>query len=195
LRMCSPRSTPPWPAGRGLTSMHSAVTTRNSDVRSDVQTLARQDDQPRLTTIFFCLLTMNHHPLHTDAHYAEEPKHRVSGATSLWGISCTASRSGMSVADISGKAIGQSRGRVAQAREPNLPRRHDLRRDHRARQNASRPAKPTAASSPSRREPSINEASAFASSSAGVMVPKREAGELQPADHPGRRELTWARER
>jgi acyl dehydratase len=40
----------------------------------------------------FCLLTMNHHPLHSDAHYAQT---QTQYSLAL----------GMSVADISGKAI------------------------------------------------------------------------------------------
>ena len=35
----------------------------------------------------FCLLTMNHHPLHLDAHYAEGP--RSSAATSSWATTST----------------------------------------------------------------------------------------------------------
>ena len=52
----------------------------------------------------FCLLTMNHHPLHLDAHYARGD-HRSSARTSWSATTSTRSCSGMSVPDISGKAI------------------------------------------------------------------------------------------
>ncbi len=50
----------------------------------------------------FCMLTMNHHPLHIDAHYAAETQHaqRLVVGTLVFSIAV-----GMSVPDISGKAI------------------------------------------------------------------------------------------
>ena len=51
----------------------------------------------------FCLLTMNHHPLHLDAHYAEtqtEFKRNVVVGNYIYSLLL-----GMSVADVSGKAI------------------------------------------------------------------------------------------
>jgi acyl dehydratase len=50
----------------------------------------------------FCMLTMNHHPLHTDANYAEDtPFHqRVVVGSLVFSIAL-----GMTVADVSGKAI------------------------------------------------------------------------------------------
>lgn len=50
----------------------------------------------------FCLLTMNHHPLHLDAHYAEGTQ---QGRIVVVGNYVYALLLGMSVADISGKAI------------------------------------------------------------------------------------------
>src|SRR5712691_6336788 len=50
----------------------------------------------------FCMLTMNHNPLHIDANYAEETQHRqrlVAGPL-IFSIAL-----GMSVGDVSGKAI------------------------------------------------------------------------------------------
>ena len=51
----------------------------------------------------FCLLTMNHHPLHLDAHYAETStqfQRNVVVGNYIYSILL-----GMSVADVSGKAI------------------------------------------------------------------------------------------
>jgi acyl dehydratase len=51
----------------------------------------------------FCLLTMNHHPLHTDAHYAATQtqfKRNVVVGNLVYSLAL-----GMSVADVSGKAI------------------------------------------------------------------------------------------
>ena len=51
----------------------------------------------------FCLLTMNHHPLHLDAHYAQETtdfKRNVVVGNYVYSLLL-----GMSVADVSGKAI------------------------------------------------------------------------------------------
>ena len=61
------------------------------------KTITEADDH------LFCLLTMNHHPLHTDAHYAEtktEFKRNVVVGNLVYSLAL-----GMSVADISGKAI------------------------------------------------------------------------------------------
>ena len=51
----------------------------------------------------FCLLTMNHHPLHLDRHYAEETTQ--FGQNVVVGNYVYSILLGMSVADISGKAI------------------------------------------------------------------------------------------
>lgn len=50
----------------------------------------------------FCMLTMNHHPLHIDANYAEETqfKQRVVVGSLVFSVVL-----GMTVADVSGKAI------------------------------------------------------------------------------------------
>jgi acyl dehydratase len=51
---------------------------------------------------WFCLMTMNHHPLHIDAHYASGTQHgqRLVVGTLVFSLVV-----GMSVADISGRAI------------------------------------------------------------------------------------------
>ena len=51
----------------------------------------------------FCLLTMNHHPLHLDAHYAEGSTQ--FGRNVVVGNYVYSLLLGMSVADVSGKAI------------------------------------------------------------------------------------------
>ena len=51
----------------------------------------------------FCLLTMNHHPLHLDAHYAEESTQ--FGQNVVVGNYVYSLLLGMSVPDVSGKAI------------------------------------------------------------------------------------------
>ena len=51
----------------------------------------------------FCLLTMNHHPLHLDAHYAQEATE--FGRNVVVGNYVYSLLLGMSVPDVSGKAI------------------------------------------------------------------------------------------
>jgi acyl dehydratase len=51
----------------------------------------------------FCLITMNHHPLHLDAHYAESST--SFGRNVVVGNLIYSLLLGMSVADVSGKAI------------------------------------------------------------------------------------------
>ena len=51
----------------------------------------------------FCLITMNHHPLHTDAHYAETETQ--FGKNVVVGNLVYSLVLGMSVPDVSGKAI------------------------------------------------------------------------------------------
>ena len=51
----------------------------------------------------FCLITMNHHPLHLDAHYAEETTE--FGRNVVVGNLIYSLLIGMSVPDVSGKAI------------------------------------------------------------------------------------------
>lgn len=60
------------------------------------RTISEADDT------WFCLLTMNQHPVHIDAHYAKSTQHgqRLVVGTLVFSIAV-----GMSVADISGRAI------------------------------------------------------------------------------------------
>jgi acyl dehydratase len=61
------------------------------------KTVTESDDH------LFCLLTMNHHPLHLDAHYAGETTQ--FGKNVVVGNYVYSVLLGMSVADVSGKAI------------------------------------------------------------------------------------------
>ena len=61
------------------------------------KTITEYDDH------LFCAITMNHHPLHTDAHYAETKTH--FGKNVVVGNLVYSLALGMSVADIIGKAI------------------------------------------------------------------------------------------
>ncbi len=84
------------------------------------KTVTESDDH------LFCLLTMNHHPLHLDAHYAETStqfKRNVVVGNYIYSI-----------------LLGMSVGRVVAPRGADLPRRHHLRRDHRAGQEGVRVA-------------------------------------------------------
>ena len=80
----------------------------------------------------FCLLTMNHHPLHLDSNYAEETTQ--FGKNVVVGNYVYSILLGMSVPDVSRQGDRQPRDRVPAPRRADLPRRHPLRRDHRARQ-------------------------------------------------------------
>lgn len=61
------------------------------------KTITESDDH------LFCMLTMNHHPLHTNAHYAETSTHfkkNVVVGNLVYSLAL-----GMSVPDVSGRAI------------------------------------------------------------------------------------------
>jgi len=61
------------------------------------KTITEYDDH------LFCMITMNHHPLHTNAHYAEKATH--FGRNVVVGNLVYSLALGMSVPDVSGKAI------------------------------------------------------------------------------------------
>ena len=61
------------------------------------KTITEADDH------LFCMITMNHHPLHTDAHYAETETQ--FGKNVVVGNLVYSLVLGMSVTDVSGKAI------------------------------------------------------------------------------------------
>ena len=150
------------------------------------KTITEADDH------LFCLLTMNHHPLHTDAHYAEtktEFKRNVVVGNLVYSLAL-----GMSVADISGKAI-------ANLEVESLKHENPTFHGDTIYAETTVLDKRESSSKPDRGIITV-ETRAFNQRGERVcifkrrvMVPKREAGELQPADIPaGERELTWARE-
>ena len=64
------------------------------------KTITEADDH------LFCMITMNHHPLHTDAHYAETETQ--FGKNVVVGNLVYSLALGMSVPDVSGKEIGRA---------------------------------------------------------------------------------------
>jgi len=60
------------------------------------RTITEMDD------MLFCMLTMNHNPLHIDAHYAAHTQH---GKRLVVGLLVFSTAVGMSVRDVSGKCI------------------------------------------------------------------------------------------
>ena len=122
------------------------------------KTITEYDDH------LFCMITMNHHPLHTNVWFAEnETRARQQRGRRQPRVLAGARHER---ARRLGRGDRQPRDRDAAAQEPDLPRRHDLRRDPRARQRAS-PPRATAASSPSRRRASTSTASRSATSAQG----------------------------
>ena len=74
------------------------------------KTVTESDDH------LFCLLTMNHHPLHTNAHYAETQTQ--FGRNVVVGNLVYSLALGMSVPDVSGKAIANLEVESLQHRAP-----------------------------------------------------------------------------
>ena len=134
----------------------------------------------------FCLLTMNHHPLHLDAHYAEETtavRHERRGRQ-LRLLAAARHERARRVR----QGDRQPRGRVAAARRPDLPRRHALRRDDRARQVGVASRRTTAASSTSRPIGYNQDGTVVCIFRRKVMVPKRSYRDAAAASSPdGRR--------
>ena len=90
------------------------------------KTITEADDH------LFCMITMNHHPLHTNRWFAEHET--VQGKNVVVGNLVYSLALGMSVPDVSGSRHRQPRGRVAPPPRTDLPRRHHLRRDEGDRQ-------------------------------------------------------------
>ena len=80
----------------------------------------------------FCLLTMNHHPLHLDSNYAEETTQ--FGKNVVVGNYVYSILLGMSVPDISGKAIANLEIESLRHVAPTFHGDTLVRRDDRARQ-------------------------------------------------------------
>ena len=83
------------------------------------KTITEYDDH------LFCMITMNHHPLHTNDWFASES---VQGRNVVVGNLVYSLVLGMSVPDVSGAAIANLEGDAA-AQVSDIPRRHDPRRD------------------------------------------------------------------
>ena len=81
----------------------------------------------------FCLLTMNHHPLHINDVYASQSQ---QGQNVVVGPLVYSIMLGMSVADVSGKAIANLATEELSHPAPGLPRRHAVRRERGARGDA-----------------------------------------------------------
>ena len=67
----------------------------------------------------FCLITMNHHPLHTNEHYASQTQ---QGRNVVVGPLVYSLAVGMTVGDVSGKAIANLATEELIPPEPGLPR-------------------------------------------------------------------------
>ena len=91
------------------------------------KTVTESDDH------LFCLITMNHHPLHLNDVYAEGSQ---QGRNVVVGPLVYSLALGMSVSDVSGKAIANLATEELSHPEPGLPRRHALLRDRGARGQA-----------------------------------------------------------
>jgi acyl dehydratase len=74
------------------------------------KTITEYDDH------LFCMITMNHHPLHTNAHYAETSTQ--FGRNVVVGNLVYSLALGMSVPDVSGKAIANLEVETLQHRAP-----------------------------------------------------------------------------
>ena len=121
------------------------------------KTITEYDDH------LFCMITMNHHPLHTDAYYGETQTQ--FGKNVVVGNLVYSLVLGMSVADVSGVASPTSRSRRFSTRSRrstatrSTPRPRCSTRRHRR-------ASPTAASSRSSRSGSTSAAKRSATSGA-----------------------------
>ena len=93
------------------------------------KTITEYDDH------LFCMITMNHHPLHTNEWFAEHET--VHGKNVVVGNLVYSLVLGMSVPDVSGAAIANLEVETLHAQEADVPRRHDLRRDACARRGES----------------------------------------------------------
>ena len=137
------------------------------------KTITEYDDH------LFCLITMNHHPLHIDAHYAETQtqfKRNVVVGNLVYSLAL-----GMSVPDVSGKAIANLE--VETLRHENPTFHGDTiyaettvvaKRESQSRSDRGVVTVETRAHN--------QRGERVCTSRRKVMVPKRSAGELQPQD-------------
>ena len=89
------------------------------------KTVTESDDH------LFCLITMNHHPLHLNDVYAAKSQ---QGRNVVVGPLVYSLALGMSVSDVSGKAIANLATEEAQASGAGVPRRHAVLRERGARE-------------------------------------------------------------
>ena len=129
------------------------------------KTVTESDDH------FFCLITMNHHPLHLDAHYAETATQ--FGRNVVVGNLIYSLLLGMSVPDVSGRAIANLEVESLRHVAPTFHGDTDLRRDARCSTRRSRSPSPTAASSRSRPGATSRTARMVCVFRRRVMVPKQ----------------------
>ena len=134
----------------------------------------------------FCLLTMNHHPLHLDANYAEETTE--FGKNVVVGNYVYSLLLGMSVPDVSGKAIANLEVESLRHVEADLPRRHDLRRDRGARTRPRRSPRTTGAWCYVETRGYKQDGTVVCVFRRKVMVPKRSYGDARGGEQPGRPE-------
>src|SRR5437588_4920486 len=137
------------------------------------KTITEYDDH------LFCMITMNHHPLHTNAHYAETQtqfKRNVVVGNLVYSLAL-----GMSVPDVSGKAI-------ANLEVESLKHENPTFHGDTIYAETTVLDKKESASKPDRGVVYV-ETRAFnqrgervCTFRRRVLVPKRSAGELQPAD-------------
>ena len=128
----------------------------------------------------FCLLTMNHHPLHLDANYAAETTDFGQRGGGQLHLLAAARHVGAGRLRPGHRQPG---GRVAEARGADLPRRHHLRRDHRAGQAAHLPGRPGRGRG---RDPRLQ-----AGRHPGVRVPPQGHGAHRDLRQGARRRPAW----
>ena len=122
------------------------------------KTITEADDH------LFCMITMNHHPLHTDAYYAE--RETQFGRNVVVGNLVYSLALGMSVPDVSGKAIANLEVESLSTRSRRSTATPSTRRQ-RCSRRPSRGRSPIAASSTSRPSPGTSATRSCASSAAG----------------------------
>ena len=97
------------------------------------KTITEYDDH------LFCMITMNHHPLHTNDWFAAQS---VQGRNVVVGNLVYSVVLGMSVPDVSGSAIANLEVETLQHKFADVPRRHHPRRDRACSTSRSRRRSP-----------------------------------------------------
>jgi acyl dehydratase len=140
------------------------------------KTITEADDH------LFCLITMNHHPLHLDAHYAETStqfQRNVVVGNLVYSLAL-----GMSVADISGKAIANLEVETLKHENPTF-HGDTIYAETTVLDKKESSSKPDRGVVYVETRAHNQRGEQVCSFRRRVMVPKRSAvGELQPADSP-----------